>query len=761
MTATREQTYLSICKRLNETPLHQLQEELECDSARLDVSRIYVPPKHFRCFLQFIEECPDIEELILDGAKVTVEEARLLKESLLRSCVSKLSLRRVKLDSASTIIIRQLCIENSNLVSVVLSDTCIPSPLVDQIMLIVDLNRSNAESLRSMSTAGVKQEVSHTARWRLCKGKQNRILCTTLRPSSSVVRRVVDAFVASYEPVFRDFAFRPDNFNHPMTGAEAIRWNTYHALHTCQKAELGKSQEPFSPSSHYNNQNLCSALNVIRFYDVLSKSLILKRYSQSGLYLFRLFVDGSPVEVCVDDLVPCVHEGGKCIIVGLDSCISPFYAAALEKAVAKVIGGYCCIQELSLRDCIELLTGCTCFGVDLLSRSSSYATFDALRALIEDGHKMVACAIPDTLIEERSLEESGVCCRMPYAILKTDVVRKNGAHYTFLIQIGVPSTGKPLKYEFEYEMYKTEEVNGYRILWVTFEDFAALFERAFLLLWPFDDAVSDYKTTVEFQAATESLFTPSRFAENPSFLIQNEGNNSSPVMVSLFASPGPDAQFGAKCLFYKAAGAGDEATPRRYDVCKDNAAFESEGFEGNEGFIFFNLLPRERLQMTLSSCVSSSFRIRVCGVGNVNVIQLPETMASSTFSAQWNTFLKGKRFSDEMFCLHKNGAECTVSLVLALSQATGRNPPFPVGVLGWKGDSFDVVDATNPHFSTLQERSTVCVHSFVLTLAAGESFFFLPYCCGARCPSDYNFTVFSKESFTQSRVKTTLVLRCT
>ncbi|KAG5481075.1 hypothetical protein LSCM1_06753 [Leishmania martiniquensis] len=761
MTVTREQAYLSVCKELNEPPLQQLLEELGRSSASLDVSRIYVPRRHFRCLLQYVEERPDIEELILDGAKVTTEEANLLKESLLRSCVSKVSLQRIKLDSASAYIIRQLCIENSNLVSVVLNDTYIPSSLADEIMVIADLNRLNAESLRSMSTAGARQDVSNTVRWRLCKGGQNRILCTTLRPSPSVVRRVVDSFIASYETVFSDFDFQPDMFDHPLAEAEAVRWNTFHALHSSQNAELEKSKEPFLPSSHYNNQNLCAALNVLRLYDALSKFLLQKRCCQSGLYVFRFFVGGSPLEVCVDDLLPCIHVNERCIIVGLESCSSPFYAAALEKAVAKVIGGYRHIQELSLRDCIELLTGCTCFGANLLSRSFSYATFDALRALSEDGHRMFACATPDTLIEERSLEESGVYCRMPYAILKMDVCRKNGAHYAFLIQVGVPSTGKPLKYEFEYEMYKTEEVNGNRVLWLTFEDFGAIFERAFLLLWPFDDAVSDYKTTLELRVATDSSFSASRFAENPSFLIENEGNNSTPVMVSLFASSVSDAQIGTKCLFYKATGAKDEGSPRRYNICEENGAFESEMFEGGEGFIFFKLLPRERLQMTLSSRVSSSFRVRVSAVENVNVIQLPDTMTSLTFSAQWNTFFKGKRFSDDVFRLCKNGAGQAVTIVLALSQTSCSSPPFPLGVLGWKGTSFDVVDATNPHFSTLQERSLVCVHTLVLTLAVGESIFLLPYCCGARCHADYDFTVFSKERFTLIRAKTASVLRCT
>ncbi|CAG9572492.1 putative calpain-like cysteine peptidase [Leishmania major strain Friedlin] len=761
MTVTREQSYISVCKELNDAPLRQLQETLKYGDTRLDVSGIYLPRKHFRCVLQFIEERPDIEELILDGANIGVEEVKLLKESLLRSCVSKLSLQRIKLDSASANIIRQLCIENSNLVSVVLRDTCIPSYLVDEIMLIVDLNRLNAESLSSTSTAGAQQKASAVARWMLFRGKNDRGFCATVKLSSSATRKVTDGFVTSYDSVFSDISFQQDAFDHPVAGMETIRWNKYYALHSFQEAGLGNSKAPFSPSPHYNNQNLCAALNILSFYDVLYKSLVVERYPEAGLYVFRLFVGESPVEVYVDDLVPCVHLDATCTIVGLNSCSSPFYAAVLEKAVAKAIGGYRYIQELSLSDCIELLTGCTGFEVNLLSRSSFSTTFDTLRALSEYGHKLVACAIPHTSIEEQTFEESGVCCGIPYAILETDACQKNGSHYAFLIQVAAPSSGRALKYAFEYEMYKTEEVNGNRVLWMTFEDFAATFERVFLLLWPFDDAVSDHKTTVEFQVTSEFLSSSSQFAKNPSFLIQNKGKSSSPIMVSLSTSSAPDTTIGAKCLFYKAANTENGAFLRRYNVCENNASFGLEVFEGNEGSVFFNLLPTERLQMTLSSRVPSNFRIRISSVENVDAMQLPDIMASSTFSAKWNTLFKAKRFSDDIFQLNRISGGCTLSLVLALSQATDSSPPFPLGVLGWKGTSIDVVDAAKPHFSTQQERSTVCVHSFLLTLAAGESFFLLPYCCGSRCPDGYDLTVFCKESFTQSRVKTASVLRCT
>ncbi|KAG5507642.1 hypothetical protein JKF63_06591 [Porcisia hertigi] len=761
MMTTREQAYISVCEELNEPTLSQVQEILKHEDARLDLSGVYLPPRHFRCVLQLVEERPDIDELNLDGAKLSVEEARLLKKFLLRSCVSKLSLQRVKLDAASANFIRDLCIENPNLVSVALTDTCIPSSLIDEIMLIVDLNRCNAESLHLTSTPGVQQESSSVARWRLCSEKKNPSFSMTPNSLSNMTRRLVDQFVASQESVFSDLSFQPHFFDHPVQGMEAIRWATYSGLAKFQEPELGKSKACFSPSVHYDNRNLCAALNVLRLYDNLSKSLVHRRYTQPGLYVFRLFVDRSPVEVCVDDLVPCVHVGQTCVILGMSSCSSPFYAALLEKAVAKVIGGYRSIQELSLGDCIELLTGCTYFELNLIGHSiSTSTTFDVLHALIENGHKLVACAVPRTSIEERMFEEGGVCCGAPYTVLKMFVCRRNDTHYAFLLQVAAPSTGKPLKCAFEYDIYQTEEVNGHCVFWLTLEDFAVLFEHALLLLWPFEDALLDLQTSVELHSASETSLVRSQFARNPSFLIQNEGNSPSAVLVSLLASSAPDIHNETRCFFHRAAGAGIGAPLRRYNISENNAIFESDEFKVGEGSLFFNLFPTESLQMTLSSRVPSSFRIRISAAENVSVKQLPDVMASSTFFGQWNTVLRTKRFSDDIFRLEKAGAEFTGSLLLALSQSTRSTPPFPVGVFGWKGTSIDVVDVTKPHFSTQEERSTVCVHGFMLTLAADESFFLLPYCFGGRCPADYDLTVFCKESFTHSRVKTASVLRC-
>lgn len=762
MITTREQAYLAVCKELNERPLQQLREALELAVTGLDVSNIYVPRRHLRCVLRLVEERPEIDSLVLDGTSIGADEARLLKEFLPRSCVSMLSLQRIKLDAVSTAIIRQLCIEHPSLVSINLKDTCIPAAVADEILLIVDLNRLNAASLRSMGTEGARHEACAAPRPPLCRQRENQSLSTGPSISSAETRRLVDDFVASYENLFADPTFPPQAFDHPVSGIETIRWGDYSTYRRARSTERGGVWAGFQPSALYSNHSLCATLNVLRFYDVLSRSLLLKGYPEAGLYVFRLFIGGQPVEVCVDDLIPCKYVDGDCKVVGLDVCSAPFHAAVLEKAVAKVMHGYRNAEQLSLRDCIELLTGSTCFEIDLVGQSMpSYDAFDSLRNLLDLGHKLAACVIPRTLIERQTLEDSGVCCGIPYAVLKTDVCFKNGAHYAYLIQVAAPSCGKVLKYAFEYGPYHTEEVNGNCVSWMTLEDFAVTFEMAFLILWPFDEALSDHKRTADFFVTTESSSASSQFARNPTFAIQNKGNGSSGVMVSVIAANSSRVEGGAKCLFYKSAGGESADDVRRYDICEANALFESAVFNESEGSVFFSLRPKERLQMTLSSRAATGFTVRISSVESVRAVQLPDAMPSLTFSSSWTTAFHSKRFSDDIFCLRSASGKRLTRVVLALSQTTDDRPPFPIGVLGWKGSSSDVVEVEKPHFATQQERSVVCVHSIVLSLTGGENFFLLPYCCGGQCPNGFKLTVFSDTKLTQRRVNSRTVLQCT
>ncbi|KPA78594.1 putative calpain-like cysteine peptidase [Leptomonas pyrrhocoris] len=744
MSCTALNKYLEICTSLNEHPLHQFEELLQSGAQKIDVSRIYLPRKHFRCLFQFIEERPDVEELVLDGASLTTEDVKSLKECLLHSCVSKLSLRQNKLDAACATALRQLCMSNPGIVEINLDDTCIPSPKIDEIQLIVNLNRLNADSLRSSNVVSVRNESSRVNRWQLCQERCRFGSTSQLQFKSHSARSVIDEFVKSCKSLFCDSSFTVENFNHPLANIETIRWSSYCEISDCQSDLQNQEELGFSESDFYNNTYLCAGFNALRFYDALTKPLLLRGFQQAGLYVFRLFIDGAVAEVIVDDTLPCLKSEDSCFLVGVSSCCYPFYGALLEKAIAKAIGGYKYLEELSFCDYIEMLTGGTSFEINLTMRAfNSSVTFELLRTLSENGQKLVACLIPRSQREAQACESDGISCNLPYTVLKADVCRKNGLHYAYLLQIATPFPKKPVKNAFEDDTFKSTQINGRLVVWMTLEDFAVVFGQVYLIMWAYEDAASEHKTTKELSALSAVTTSSTLFANNSAFYIENEGNSESGVMISLRPSRIVDPSNKLKCLFYKYIELGYGTQTRRYDVCDRNALFKSDEFSCNGGSVFFNLLPREKLQLVIGSQIKASLTVLFSAVEDVKVTSLPETMLSSRLLGEWNTTVSAKRLSDKIVCLTNGTQECNTYCVVALAQLPSQDPPFPIGAFGWIGDSADVVTISTPHFSTALERSAMSVHSISLPVHPNECLFILPYCCGTKCADKFELTVFS------------------
>ncbi|KAL7701081.1 calpain-like cysteine peptidase [Lotmaria passim] len=759
MSTTALTKYREICKTVGITPLHQFEELLKTSVQKVDISNIYLPRKHFRCLFRLIEERPDVEELVLDGTSFTTDDIESLKECLLHSCVAKLSFRHIKLDATCATALRQLCTNNPGIVEIDLEDTCIPSAKIEEIQLIVHLNRLHADSLRSSAVVNVQNESSRVDRWRLCRERCKLSHAVEALQKPQLARTVVDEFVMSNGPLFNDPSFTAGQFNHPLADCETIRWCSYCKLDLSQVGVHNEGELGFTKSTFYNNANLCAAFNALCSYDRLTQSLLLKSLPQSGLYVLRLFIDGAVAEVVVDDTLPCLLSDGKCFLIGVSSCCHPFYGALLEKAVAKAIGGYKKIEELSFCDCIELLTGGTSFEIDLMAPAvNSTVTFNLLRSFSENRQSLIGCLIPRSEREAQACENDGIYCGLPYTILKADVCRKNGAHYAYLLQVSTPFSKMPIKYGFQHEAFKVTEVDGRLVVWMTLEDFAVLFGRVYLVMWPFEDAVSAHKTTSEFPVLSAVSTNSSLFANNSAFYIENEGNDARGVMVSL-RSPGVgDASSRAKCLFYKYVEPGRGSQSRRYDICDRNALFQSDLFDNSEGSVFFNLLPREKLQLLIASQAKVALTVRFSAVESIKVAALPETMTSSRLIGEWNTLVQSRRFSDKVVCLTNRTQKCNMYCVVAIAQSPSTNPPFPIGAFGWIGGSADVVSVSAPQFSTALERSMVSVHNIFLPVNPGKSLFIIPFCCGSKCPNSFELTVFSVTGLTRTTYDTTSFL---
>ncbi|KAK4473156.1 hypothetical protein MN116_004338 [Schistosoma mekongi] len=73
-----------------------------------------------------------------------------------------------------------------------------------------------------------------------------------------------------------------------------------------------------------------------------------------GIFRFRFWQEGMSFEVTIDDLLPCYE--GRCISLSSSSA-KEFWPALLEKAYAKLLGGYDKLEHIRLEEAIMDLTG--------------------------------------------------------------------------------------------------------------------------------------------------------------------------------------------------------------------------------------------------------------------------------------------------------------------------------------------------------------------------------------------------------------------
>nr|CAH8822455.1 unnamed protein product [Trichobilharzia regenti] len=89
-----------------------------------------------------------------------------------------------------------------------------------------------------------------------------------------------------------------------------------------------------------------------------------------GIFRFRFWQEGTSFEVVIDDLLPCYE--GKCICLSSSSA-AEFWPALLEKAYAKLLGGYDKLEHIRLEEIMMDLTGGVTESIGLHNLSSAPA----------------------------------------------------------------------------------------------------------------------------------------------------------------------------------------------------------------------------------------------------------------------------------------------------------------------------------------------------------------------------------------------------
>ncbi len=137
--------------------------------------------------------------------------------------------------------------------------------------------------------------------------------------------------------------------------------------------------------------------------DRIKRLIRFRRTTETGVYCFSLCLNGIWENVVVDDKIPCLPSANKPIFC--QSKTSEVWAILLEKAWAKIHGGYLNVESGRLEESLKALSGAPCnlhmIASDRMEEDQWVELLDARRRAY-----VLACSTKD--FSDRKLDSKGV-----------------------------------------------------------------------------------------------------------------------------------------------------------------------------------------------------------------------------------------------------------------------------------------------------------------------------------------------------------------
>ncbi len=156
--------------------------------------------------------------------------------------------------------------------------------------------------------------------------------------------------------------------------------------------------------------------------------------NESGLYILRLYLNGSMTEVVVDDYFPC--RGNK-LAFCYNSDGKSIWPMLIEKAYAKVFGSYQRIESGTMMESLQLLT---CAYIDILDHAETPLNElwgEIRRADMEDYIILTNVHTGDALTSER-LKALGLVDNHAYTLIGAHEVKDREGKFVRLLKIRNP-----------------------------------------------------------------------------------------------------------------------------------------------------------------------------------------------------------------------------------------------------------------------------------------------------------------------------------
>ena len=267
-------------------------------------------------------------------------------------------------------------------------------------------------------------------------------------------------------------------------------------------------------------------LSYIYFYSVLSalsqfpslfnKIILTKEYNQLGFYKLLLFIDGEFQIVYIDDFFPCIKNSN--ILYFIKPSNFEFWAILIEKAWAKINGGYQNIINSWPVDLFRALTGASCQEL-IHEELTSDELFDELH-YTDKNYGFCICLSNN----DKEVVKKGLLNYHMYILIETEKIEMSKNLYLYLCKFRDP-TGESNwigdwneKSELWNEKIR-KKINKSKLnlkkgeFWMCIEDIKKYFIRSDICHMIYD-GFSKY-----FEFKDKELLTPKIF----NFYLQEEG----------------------------------------------------------------------------------------------------------------------------------------------------------------------------------------------------------------------------------------------
>lgn len=734
--------YCKLCKEFNERVIVEILTLLERNPSFLDLSLTYFSKKHFKCILALIKTRPEIESVSLNNCSLNSDDLSLLFEAIREKKIVLLSLKNVLMSAVDGEQLKELCKINPHIVSINLDGTLLPDQLSEMIEIAVKLNKAREDEWiirRTLKIENAKKNIySKTYFWPCSVLKKNPLLMVKMKTQSA--SQIMKEIVKREDERFVDHSFNYETMWFEELFPNLKWYRGFSIAKTSETVCIGNT--PVIMPDYWKNENLCNALNLVQAGSNLVSSVLCRDLRDVSCFGFQFFLEGTTVEVFVDDYLPVLEKNGELFMVGLHSNSSDFWGSLIEKAIAKLFGGYSELGKLSLTDYMLLLTGGLCFFKnprDLFS-FEMHEIFHSVRQMLLKYKRFFCMAIPKDSLASQALIEKGIRPNYPYTVVSTDICKLNGIT-EYLVQV----IGHPLmsffSESYSFGNYKNTKYLGFPHFWMRFEQFFVYFNRAFLVIWRY--LVHQGNLWSNFQKKEASVkwgVNSPLFAENPAFMVKC--TNDSPVF--LFLSIECSEEDAHICKQLHLFPLNDDV--RRYDISSKNEIDCSEKITGTVGGILVEMMPEERLQIVPSAEASCCCVIKAVTLSSFTLTSLLPSRHCYYLEGTWDFFRCGTRVSS-LFHMFKN-----VSLVdqktflFSLSQELGDHGPFGVSLLIWVTSVPDNLDVfQNPEIET----EIICeeVSSFKVEIRVPQESFIVVVPCrhDRECLSTFQLAVYSED----------------